>query len=57
MIQIVFKGKFSFDNSKASEFIKDIEKLIATHGGNYEGAITSFQFDDCEVIEDETDNN
>lgn len=57
MIQIVFKGKFSFDDSKASEFIKDIEKLITTHGGNYEGVITRFQFDDCEVIEDETDNN
>lgn len=57
MIQIVFKGKFSFDDSEAPAFIKDIEKLIATHGGSYEGAITSFQFDDCEVVEDETDNN
>lgn len=57
MIQIVFRGKFSFDDKTSSDFIKDVEELVVKHKGSYEGTITRFQFDDCEIIEDETDND
>ena len=57
MIQIVFKGKFTFDDENASSFIKDVENLIKQHNGEYMGIINRFQFDDCEIIEDETNNN
>lgn len=57
MIQIVFKGKFSFDDSNSSDFIKDVEDLVVKHKGTYVGMISRFQFDDCEIIEDEEDNN
>lgn len=57
MIQITFRGKFTFDEESSLKFIEDVENLIVKHKGIYEGAITRFQFEDCEIIEDVANND
>ena len=52
MTDINLKGIVQVPNNKEQQFLKDFDKFLNSKGYVFRGKITSFEFDDVEVIEE-----
>ena len=52
ILDLAFKGKVTLSSEKEQDFLKDFEDLLAKHDACFDGTIRSYEFDDCEIIEE-----
>lgn len=51
-VDIIFQGKIVVKKSKQEDLIKDFDELLKKHESYFQGSIHSFEFTECEVIEE-----
>lgn len=52
ILDLVFKGKVTISLEKEKDFLKDFEDLLVKHDGYFDGTIKSYEFDECEIVEE-----
>lgn len=57
MTDLIFKGKVSLENKQRDNFIRAFNDLLVSYNAQFSGEVKSFEFDDCEIIEDEETSN
>ena len=57
MTDLIFKGKVSLENKQRDSFIRAFNDLLVSYNAQFSGEVKSFEFDDCEIIEDEETSN
>lgn len=49
---IVFRGKLIVETSKSEELLKDFDELLKKYDAEFHGEIHSFEFTNCEIVEE-----
>lgn len=52
ILDLVFKGKITIALEEEKDFLKDFEDLLVKHNAQFNGTIRSYEFDECEIIEE-----
>lgn len=52
MTDINLRGTISVPNDQEQQFLKDFDEFLQSKGVTFRGKITSFEFDDVEIVED-----
>lgn len=52
ILDLVFKGKITISLEKEKDFLKDFEDLLIKHDAYFDGTVKSYEFDECEIIEE-----
>ncbi len=53
MTDLIFKGKVSLKNIQRDNFVRAFNDLLTKYDATFSGEVKSFEFDECEIIEDE----
>lgn len=52
ILDLAFKGKVTLPLEKEQNFLKDFEDLLVKHEAYFDGIIRSYEFDECEIVEE-----
>lgn len=52
ILDLAFKGKVTLSSEKEQDFLKDFEDLLVKHEAYFDGTIRSYEFDECEIVEE-----
>lgn len=57
MTDLIFNGKITISSDKRDEFLRSFNDLLASNNLQFNGTVNAYEFDDCEIIEDEENSN
>lgn len=52
IVDIILQGKIVVKKSKQEDLLKDFDELLKKWEAYFQGSVHSFEFTDCEVIEE-----
>ena len=57
MLDVIFKGRVTLDKEQKDEFLRNFQDILNKHNAQFFGECSIFEFDDCEIITDEENND
>ena len=52
ILDLAFKVKVTLPLENEQNFLKDFEDLLVKHEAYFDGTIRSYEFDECEIVEE-----